>query len=301
MSANFSTCRCSPEQRTDALRVLHSGLPYGQQLALVQALQGTRDQGHAEFDGLLIALAADQVVAAAWAQLTPGRTAVVWLPDANSPAALALMRAMAEFLDACEVTLAQFLAADDEIVSLELLEAGGFHELAKLAYLAADQALFPRHCPTSQLEFSSHADDTPERLGELLVRTYEGSLDCPQLNGIRDSSDVLDGYRQQGTFDPERWFIVANQGEDIGTLILTVHSDSGNWELVYMGLVPEQRGNGFGREVLDYAMWKAGEGGAERLVLAVDQDNQPALENYERAGFVAWDRRTVYARLRPAK
>ncbi len=301
MSAEFSICRCSLEQRADALRVLHSGLPHGQQLALVQALQGARDQTDAVFDGLLVALVADKVVAAAWAQLTPGRTAVVWLPDANSPAALALMRAMAEFLDEHEVTLAQFLAATDEPVSHELLEAGGIRELAKLAYLAADRDLFPTHRPTSQLAFSAHAGDEPERLGALLVRTYEGSLDCPQLNGIRNSADVLEGYRQQGKFAPERWFTVDHRGEDIGALIMTVHSDSGNWELVYMGLVPEHRGNGFGRKVLEFAMWQAGEGGAERLVLAVDQDNQPALENYERAGFVAWDRRTVYARLRPGK
>jgi len=131
-----------------------------------------------------------------------------------------------------------------------------------------------------------------------LLRTYEESQDCPQLNGVRNSIDVLEGYREQGVFAPERWFFVQREDHDVGALILTDHPEGGNWELVYMGLVPEARGNGLGRQILDFAMWQAGLGGAERLVLAVDEANQYAREMYERAGFVAWDYRTVYARLR---
>jgi hypothetical protein len=38
-------------------------------------------------------------------------------------------------------------------------------------------------------------------------------------------------------------------------------------------------------------------GGAERLVLAVDAGNEPALRGYAAAGFVAWDRRGVFLKL----
>ena len=68
-------------------------------------------------------------------------------------------------------------------------------------------------------------------------------------------------------------------------------------ELVYMGIVPAARGQGFGWQILQFALWQAELGKAERLVLAVDEDNEHALRTYRRAGLVVWDRRTVYARL----
>jgi RimJ/RimL family protein N-acetyltransferase len=46
-----------------------------------------------------------------------------------------------------------------------------------------------------------------------------------------------------------------------------------------------------------YAQWRAGQAGRARLVLAVDAANGPAIRLYAAAGFQAWDRRTVYARI----
>lgn len=299
MSRPFQIARCTAFQRPDALRVLHAGLSVDQQLALVQSLQATRDQGEDAFEGLFVATGANEIVGAAWAQLAPGQTAVVWLPDPTSAAATELMQTLADFLDEREIALAQLLVSENDTVAPELIAAGDFQRLAKLAYLAVDRELFPTGCPQSKLDFEPRAGEQPERLGKLLLSTYEASLDCPRLNGVRRSDDTLDGYREQGIYTPELWFFVRRQQQDIGTLLLTTHVDSGNWELVYMGLVPEARGAGLGRDVLQFAMWQAREGGAERLVLAVDQANRPALTAYEQAGFVAWDHRTVYARLRP--
>ncbi len=294
MNGNTTIACCTAVQRADALRVLHAGLPTDQQIGLVHALQAVRGQDDSVFKGLLVATTDDKIVAATWAQLSAGQTAVVWLPDASKPAAVGLMTVLAAFLDANDVTLTQFLVSADGSVSSELLTAGGFEKLAKLAYLTVDCRLFDTAPPDGQLVFQPDADADPLRLGELLQRTYEGSQDCPRLNGVRDSIDILEGYREQGTFAPECWFFVQREGVDVGALIL----DTGNWELVYMGLVPEARGTGWGRQILKFALWQAQQGGAERLVLAVDEANQYALEMYERAGFVAWDYRTVYARLR---
>jgi len=132
-----------------------------------------------------------------------------------------------------------------------------------------------------------------------LLRTYVGSLDCPALNGVRASDDVLAGYREQGTLVSSCWYFIQQQDSDIGALILSKHVESESWELVYMGLVPEARGAGFGQQIIEFAMWQAGRGGAKRLVLAVDEANQPAIDMYQRAGFVGWNYRTVFARLRP--
>ena len=65
------------------------------------------------------------------------------------------------------------------------------------------------------------------------------------MNGVRSIDDVLQGYRATGHFDPERWFIVRHQGEEIGCLILTDYPEHATWELIYMGLLPA-RGAGAG-------------------------------------------------------
>ena len=299
MSGKFTIARCPVAQRADALRILHAGLPIDQQSGLVHALQAAGDQNDVAFDGLLVAQTPDELVGVAWAQLTAGRTAVVWLPAASSPAAKGLMEALAAYLDENDVALAQFLLSAEDKVAPELLVAADIQPLAKLAYLTIDSRLFPTDFSNDQLAFHAHASAESARLGALLLRTYVGSHDCPQLDGVRSAVDVVEGYREQGTFAPERWFFVQREERDIGTLILTTYADTGNWELVYMGLVPEARGFGWGRQILEFAMWQARLGGAERLVLAVDESNHFALEMYQRAGFVAWDYRTVYARLRP--
>jgi mycothiol synthase len=63
-----------------------------------------------------------------------------------------------------------------------------------------------------------------------------------------------------------------------------------------MGLVPESRGCGWGRQIAQYAQSRAMQAQVERIVLAVDAVNEPALRMYRATGFQMWDERSVYAR-----
>ncbi|HEY5312873.1 MAG TPA: GNAT family N-acetyltransferase, partial [Pirellulales bacterium] len=67
---------------------------------------------------------------------------------------------------------------------------------------------------------------------------------------------------------------------------------------VYVALVPEVRGRGWGAALVRYAQWFAAHCGRQRLVLAVDSANHPAVAMYEALGMVSWDRRDVYLRTR---
>jgi GNAT superfamily N-acetyltransferase len=93
--------------------------------------------------------------------------------------------------------------------------------------------------------------------------------------------------------------IVRHADQDVGCLILADHPRYENMELVYMGVVPEGRGQGWGIEVVRHAQRLARRAGRQRLVLAVDASNQPAIRMYASAGFQAWDQRRVYYRLHP--
>jgi len=294
----FSVEFCAAPDRADALRLLHSGLSPDQQTALPTVLNAVHAMGETEYPGLLVARNSETLLGTVWVQLAPGSSAIVWPPAIGGVASAELMRAAAKFLDDKRVSLAQVLVSPDAPQDPQLLAAGEFHRLVELRYLKVERDLLPEKLSVNKLNFISAACDEPERLGRLIMKTYEQTLDCPQLNGLRDAADILKGYQAQGEFSADRWFFVQQDDNDVGVLILTIHPDRGTWELVYMGVVPESRGKRFGEEIVKFAISQASAGGASRLVLAVDQSNAPALDMYRAAGFVGWDSRIVYARLK---
>jgi ribosomal protein S18 acetylase RimI-like enzyme len=129
---------------------------------------------------------------------------------------------------------------------------------------------------------------------DTLLRSYEGTLDCPELNGVRGVEDVIAGHRAQGPHDPERWWLALLDGRPAGVIILNEVPDLGCWDLGYLGVVPEARCRGVGRAMTARAVRAARAAGAAELTLAVDVRNAPAWNLYTRQGFKAFDRREVY-------
>jgi mycothiol synthase len=307
-----SSCRvipCPPPLRPAALRALHDRLPAEQQAGLAQVLQTLGVPNQAEWDGLLIAIngkepptAAADVADAAWVQRLPGETACLWIAP-NRAADQQLLRAAAAFVDERQIPLTQLVVSADDGYSPAACQAAGFPEFATLAYMYVDLKGRARRVPHPHfrmpppLRFRGNADAEPERLERVVAQTYVGTLDCPRLDGVRPLSEVLQGYRTQGRYRPEHWYVVQAEEQDVGALILAEHPGLGNWELVYMGIAAPVRGRGWGEAVVAFAIDVAMRGGAERLVCAVDAANEPALNVYRRLGFVEWAQRIVYARL----
>jgi ribosomal protein S18 acetylase RimI-like enzyme len=293
---------CPPRQRPAALRRLHGDLPPEQQESLVHALAGFGDADDGAWDTLLV-VGQEDLAGVVWVQPAPGNTAVVWPPPASAAATDALLAAAAEAADKRRFGLAQMIVSERDGYSPGRLERCGFPKLAELLYFAAQLPL-PRPASSSSVrhppaipQFCSFAAREPARLARVVERTYADTQDCPALNGIRSLDDVLAGYRAQGRYLAEHWYFVEDDAGDVGALILADHPSSGNWELVYMGVVPEARGRRYGELIVQFACDCAARTGAERLVLAVDAANEPAIAVYRRAGFFEWDRRTVYAHL----
>ena len=83
----------------------------------------------------------------------------------------------------------------------------------------------------------------------------------------------------------------------MGCLLLADHPRYENMELVYMGVIPENRGQHWGADIARRAQWVARQAGRARLVLAVDASNRPAIEMYASVGFRTWDQRRIYYRI----
>jgi ribosomal protein S18 acetylase RimI-like enzyme len=240
-----------------------------------------------------------------WIQLQAGRVASLWPPQtARDIMAYDGERIARTLLDAtCELAgrggarMIQVLLATDAGLSAERLRSGGFEHAADLLYLVSPTSAFPTTSPEGGLDYAALSPADAARFKEIIERTYRGTRDCPRLNGVRPTAEVIEGYRAVGDFDPANWLIAKDHGTDVGCLILAPHCKERIYELVYMGVVPEARGRGFGRALARQAQWLARRSGAERLVLAVDAANEPALRGYAAAGFVAWDRRSVFLKL----
>lgn len=297
-SASLEIVLCPPGRRGDAVALALSQIAPSQRREIAGALLDAGDAGEA----LYVALCGGRVVGAAWGQRQPGNTAVLWPPrllaSQDSQVAHRLAEAVVRHLDRAGVVMTQVLLPPGESELVPVLTAAGFSHLADLIYLSCEAEQFPTQPPAcGKLQFVAHDLAERRRLINAVERTYAGTLDCVGLNGQRRIEDVIDGYRETGVFRAENWLIAMCEGRDVGVLLLADHPRAGHWELMYMGLVPEARGHGWGRHIARHAQWLARCAAVERIVLAVDAANRPALAMYERAGFAEWDRRSVFVRI----
>jgi mycothiol synthase len=281
-----------------AFQLVFGGLPPEQSQAYVDHFVTEVGQGAVAGQGLLEARRAGRLVGAVWAELLAGHAALVWpprlVPGEPRSTAERLLSAGCEVVARSGARVVQALvpAPSEELDAI--LRTAGFEPLAALLYLAWERSDVPGNRSESPLLYEAYHPAHRSRLERLVEATYHGTLDCPALNGLRNIEDVLTGYAAAGVFSPQRWLYVRHEGRDVGCLLLADHPREGNVELVYMGLIAEARGNGWGRETCRKAQWVTEQLDRARLVAAVDAKNLPALNMYASMGFRVWDRRTVY-------
>ncbi len=137
----------------------------------------------------------------------------------------------------------------------------------------------------SELAFVSHHELSSNQWSQLVERTYVETRDVPELNGLRDIESTLEGYGSTIEGVPKTWWAVQCQGVNIGCLLLTPAATQ--WcEITYLGLVPEWRGQGLSKVVMNFVRDWAMERGIKGLTLAVDLRNTPAIRLYQSCGFV---------------
>jgi ribosomal protein S18 acetylase RimI-like enzyme len=234
-----------------------------------------------------------------WGQVRHGDAAVVWPPQWTTstsgtepdPLVVGLLQALA----ARGVTSAQSLVSDRASPEAATLVGCGFRHLADLRYLSAPATARPAAgLPNAgALEFVPVDASNRDRLATVVEETYRETLDCPALDGLRPTADVLAEYRTIGSGGESLWRLIRGAGRDVGCLLLADHPTQDQVELVYMGLVPAVRGRQWGEVTVGEALRLAQQRGRATVVLAVDAANSPAAAMYERAGFTVFDERTA--------
>lgn len=250
-----------------------------------------------------------------------GRTAMIFLsepPPGGEDADLANAERVACVNYACgvlarehgrDVRLAQALPEPHEDWAKRCLIEAKFIKVGDLRYLRRERGVRPppadaepwpggvRVATLAELgvEWSRAKVDT--QLMAALDRTYVDTLDCPELCGLRETSDVLDSHRKTGEEDPALWWLVFKGERPEGCMLLSRCPGQRTVELVYLGLSPALRGMGLGRKLLRMGVRRALEGSPGWSVsCAVDERNEAAIRLYESLGFGATGVRTAMVR-----
>jgi mycothiol synthase len=299
-------CRPCPESdRSLALSVLYRRMPEILRPRLVADALDEAKHGGIDLSGLWIASKKSKIVGTLLTHALAGRAVAVWPPEIvpiwrRRTVAVTLLRSALHDVQQKGFLVAQALVDRTSPRSAKGdLSRGGLPCVTQLIYMARPTAL-PLDLPPSVpcFHWRGFGPETEAEFREVLDRTYEGSLDMPELEGVRSLDDVIAAHRAGGRFDPSRWMIgtLPDEPESAAVLLLTDQPDRGLWEIAYLGLTPNARGRGLGRVALSHALEMA-RPHSPRLVLAVDARNKPAYRLYRKAGFLPFDRRAVHLRV----
>ncbi|MEU1295332.1 GNAT family N-acetyltransferase [Streptomyces sp. NPDC005840] len=139
----------------------------------------------------------------------------------------------------------------------------------------------------TRLVFRAEPDDAV--FLDALRRIHSVTLDAHALKAVREGGpdraarEELDFFRWCPS--PRAWWQVAytRQGEPVG-IHVPVHNPSGP-AIGFIGVLPEHRGRGYGRDLLAECTHFLVERGAEFVAAATDQGNVPMAGHFAWAGY----------------
>ena len=207
-----------------------------------------------------LALEGGRIVASCLAICNPGRTALILSPRAevlgrHRDAAVEAIRLCVRKLSRQRVRLFQAMLEQPYRPQRQILLKAGFTDLAELLYMVR-----PASAPRTNLQLPknmawvSYNSNTHADFAETIQRTYEQSLDCPELTGVRDIEDIIAGHKATGRFNPLLWSLLLEDGKPIGCVLTSPVPLRAAVELVYMGLIAPARGRGLGKLLLTRAI-----------------------------------------------
>ncbi len=251
-----------------------------------------------------------ETVAASYFKLLGGGVATlggVRAARGHEQVALELLQQQISQMRAADISQIQAVLVDSDSATTPILRAVGFQHLTHIEHQWLDVS--STHLRSA--ENPGHQDlDTANgqrwrwtpahqfarpRIETLIQATFEKTLDCPAMNNMRSSRQVLEGFLEGRSFREigVLWEVLVHRGCLVGCLLLAEHEPH-LMELVYLGLVLEVRGRGLGDVLVNRAVKKSQLNGCRTLVVAVDEKNWPALKLYRNVGFQRHQRLGVW-------
>lgn len=264
----------------------------------LESINGGKDDRHQ----ILIAREGKTLVGAGVLIFTDSATAFFWPPfTKNNACADAILQEMVTRIDRSEVSIGQSLLDPRQLNQRKILTRNGFPHLTDLLFMrhpltTIDQSHLREEERLQWVKYDEQQNR--QRFLDILDQTHQASHDCPVLNDIRTAEESLESHRSSGDSDQQHWYLFHREGVDLGVLLLSEHRADTVWEVVYMGVSPEQRGHGYGSAFILHGLQLARANQQAAVILAVDYKNSYAIKIYEELGFVRQNTLSVHARLR---
>jgi mycothiol synthase len=301
MSEPFTVDAARPDELAPAFRLIFRHVRDESRESRVHNALELLRLGALDPAGVKVARQGRAVIGAVICAPVPGAGGVVWPAQAeHADVEERLMREALAWLRSRGARLAQALLADHERALGAGLVRSGFQHVTDLWYMRLHLDSSRPMPESSALTYHTYTDDAADIFHETLLRTYEETRDCPEVNGVRGIADIIAGHRSQGAHDPDLWWLVRQNDRPVGVVLLTPMPEWDGWDLIYLGVVKEARGRGIGRELTARAIAVARAAKTRQLTLSVDVRNQPAWNLYRAAGFETYDQRAVYLSILPS-
>ena len=274
----------------------------GEPAAEVADLWATARRGDVRLSPIFAHKDAEYVEAAVATVSSPGAASLLLLspPSTKIPPdklALCLKSARMCVLDCGDKLTEVLLDSADRLERgwHEPLRQAGFCFLTNLIYLfrPVDAAMVEPALPTGVSWLNYTARDETMFL-RALEESYVGTLDCPELTGIRTTAEVLAGHRAAGEFDPALWTLAMRGGEPVGVVLVNPLRNRTATEITYLGVAQTVRGTGVAHALTAHAIVQSRKVSAKTVALAVDVRNTPARRLYARWGFQRLGEREVW-------
>jgi ribosomal protein S18 acetylase RimI-like enzyme len=250
-----------PNERAAAFRLVFRSLPDEERnLRILNAMQLV-ETGQLDPAGVLVARRREELLGALVCMTIPGGSGLVWPPQAvdgpdRTKIEDSLLQHASAWLRKQGCKLGQGLLSHAELDMAPSLERNGYDHITGLWYMRHDLDL-----PTAVLlaperfTYRAYEGDAVPLFHETLLRTYEGTQDCPEVTGVRTLEEIIEGHRSQGRHDPKLWWLALDGNQPAGVVLLTEMPEWESWDISYFGVVPEARRRGVGRDMLRLLIW----------------------------------------------
>jgi ribosomal protein S18 acetylase RimI-like enzyme len=190
---------------------------------------------------------------------------------------------------------------ENEDARIRLLEASGYGLLRDgLRWTYSGGGASRDEPSVHSLAFRTVSEVGEDAFVEAIAATYDGTLDSWISRSIEErgtlgaaKADFLD---YQGLEHQPQWWELAYTADGGLAGVSMAAKNPSTAVIAYVGVVPEQRGRGLARVLVDRGTERLLEGGAGEIRGDCDQDNVGMVKAFERAGFRQFARRRTYHR-----
>ena len=289
-NSSIECCAVRPEAVGQVLRWIHVDLPENDFAALRSDVE-PRLAANPDLTPLQIVDGASRIAAAYFIRLD-GNVATLGGVRAMSGYEMQagfLLQKFQHLLKRTGIAQIQALLDVDNLSSRMVMLNSPFRQVTTVRHLWLN---LHNMSPTAELPIAGYTFHPARRFQRseveaLVEATFIGSLDCPEVDGLRTGSDVVNGFLESKAWDQSLpWWVLCDDHAPIGCALVNTHP-KGIFEFAYMGLIQSVRGRGLGRAVVDFAIRVCRTQGGSMVTTAVDTQNRPAVRIYESLGFAA--------------